>query len=88
MKIYNITEVLRSFLEAGKFPVQAYPPAYRFVFTFILPVAFLTTVPAQTMLSRSTPEWIFGAAIVAVALLAFGRWFWRFAMRYYTSASS
>ena len=88
VKIYNITEVLRSFLEAGKFPVQAYPPAYRFVFTFILPVAFLTTVPAQTMLDRSTPGWILGAALVAVALLAFGRWFWRFAMRYYTSASS
>jgi ABC-2 type transport system permease protein len=30
VKIYNVTEVLRGLLEAGRFPMVAYPTAYRF----------------------------------------------------------
>ncbi|MEO0771413.1 MAG: ABC-2 family transporter protein, partial [Cyanobacteria bacterium J06649_4] len=48
VKIYNVTEVLRSLLEAGRFPIEGYPAMYRIFFTFVIPVAFLTTVPAQT----------------------------------------
>ena len=88
VKIYNVTEVLRSLLEAGRFPIEGYPAAYRIFFTFIIPVAFLTTVPAQTMLSRSEPTWLLGSAILAAALFQFSRWFWQFALRFYTSASS
>ncbi len=65
VKIYNVTEVLRGLLEAGRYPMVAYPAVYRFFFTFIVPVAFLTTVPAQAMLDRSELTWIFGAAMLA-----------------------
>ncbi len=88
VKIYNVTEVLRSLLEAGRFPIEGYPAAYRVFFTFIVPVAFLTTVPAQAMLNRSNPLWLLGAAILAAALFQASRWFWQFALRFYTSASS
>lgn len=88
VKIYNVTEVLRGLLEAGRFPMVAYPTAYRFFFTFIVPVAFLTTVPAQTMLGRVQFGWILGAGILAIALLFISIGFWRFALRFYTSASS
>jgi ABC-2 type transport system permease protein len=88
VKIYNVTEVLRSLLEAGRFPIEGYPAAYRVFFTFIIPVAFLTTVPAQNMLGRSEPTWLLGSAILAVILFQFSRWFWQFALRFYTSASS
>ncbi len=88
VKIYNVTEVLRGLLEAGRFPMAAYPTAYRFFFTFIVPVAFLTTVPAEVILGRSEPLWLVGAGILAIALLFASRLFWRFALRFYTSASS
>ena len=88
VKIYNVTEVLRSLLEAGRFPISGYPAAYRIFFTFIVPVAFLTTVPAQTLLSRSDPLWLIGSAVLAAALFQFSKWFWQFALRFYTSASS
>ena len=32
VKIYNVTEVLRGLLEAGRFPIAAYPMAYRVFF--------------------------------------------------------
>ncbi len=88
VKIYNVTEVLHGLLEAGRFPMVAYPATYRFFFTFIVPVAFLTTVPAQAMLGRNTLVSIVGAGILALGLLCASAIFWRFALRFYTSASS
>lgn len=88
VKVYNVTEVLRSLLEAGRFPVEGYPAAYRVFFTFIIPVAFLTTVPAQAALGRSEPCWLLGSALLAAGLFQVSRWFWQFALRFYTSASS
>jgi ABC-2 type transport system permease protein len=88
VKIYNVTEVLQGLLEAGRFPMAAYPAAYRFFFTFVVPVAFLTTVPAEAMLGRGEIVWIAGAGILAIGFLFFSRYFWQFALRFYTSASS
>jgi ABC-2 type transport system permease protein len=88
VKIYNVTEVLRGLLEAGRFPVVAYPMAYRIFFTFIIPVAFLTTVPAQAMLQAVPWTWLLGSALLAVGLMVIANRFWRFALRFYTSASS
>lgn len=88
VKIYNVTEVLRGLLEAGRFPMVAYPAVYRVFFTFVVPVAFLTTVPAQAMLGRTTGTFFLGSAGLAIFALVASNLFWRFAMRFYTSASS
>ena len=88
VKIYHVTEVLRSLLEAGRYPMVAYPTAYRFFFTFVVPVAFLTTVPAEAMLGRVQVGWVVGAGVLALGLLVVSRVFWQFALRFYTSASS
>lgn len=88
VKIYNVTEVLRGLLEAGRYPVMAYPAAYRVFFTFVVPVAFLTTVPAQVLLGQSSLSWLIGAVFLAGFLFFVSTWFWRFALRFYTSASS
>lgn len=88
VKVYNVTEVLRGLLEAGRYPIVAYPIAYRFFFTFIVPVAFLTTIPAQTMLGKIEFTWLIGAFLLAIVLFFISTLFWRFALRFYTSASS
>jgi ABC-2 type transport system permease protein len=86
-KIYNATEVLRGLLDAGRFPMAAYPAAYRFVFTFVIPVAFMTTVPAELLLGRGQPNLLAVGAALAAALLVASRAFWRLALRSYTGAS-
>ena len=88
VKIHNVTFVLRSVLEAGRFPVSAYPAAYRVVFTFVIPIAFLTTVPAQAMLGRSAGQRLLLAVLLALLFGLAARLFWRFSLRFYTSASS
>lgn len=88
VRIYNVTEVLRGLMEAGRYPMAAYPALYRVFFTFIVPVAFLTTVPAEALLGKAPWSWIGGAGLLAIALLIFSHRFWQFALRFYTSASS
>lgn len=88
VKIYNITEVLKGFLEAGRYPITGYPAVYRFFFTFVLPVSFLTTIPAQSMLGEIEFTSLLGAGLLAFVLFFISTQFWRFALRFYTSASS
>ncbi|MEB3291539.1 MAG: ABC-2 family transporter protein [Synechococcales bacterium] len=87
-KIYNVTEVLRGLLEAGRFPMIAYPEAYRIFFKFIIPVSFLTTVPAETLRGHANLQEIAISGLLALGLLTLSNLFWRFALRFYTSASS
>ncbi|MGK7930060.1 MAG: ABC transporter permease [Microcystaceae cyanobacterium] len=88
VRIYNVTEVLRGFLEAGRYPIVAYPSIYRFFFTFIIPVTFLTTIPAEALLGRIQLTWLLGSGILAILLLLATHLVWQFALRFYTSASS
>ena len=88
VKVWNATEVLRYALVAGRYPVSAYPPVLRLLFTFVLPVAFLTTVPAEALLGRGSAFWAIGSLLAAGLCLIGSRLLWRFAQRFYTSASS
>ncbi len=87
-KLSNVTHAMHALLEAGRYPVAAYPPAYRVFFTFVLPVAFMTTIPADALLGRGSSAWVFGGLAIAIALLIVARLFWIYALRFYTSASS
>jgi ABC-2 type transport system permease protein len=88
VKIYNVTEVLRGLIDAGRYPMAAYPSAYKFFFTFVVPVAFLTTVPAEAMLGKGQYTALLAAGILAFVLFLGTQFFWRFALRFYTRASS
>ncbi|MCP9790946.1 ABC-2 family transporter protein [Vulcanococcus limneticus Candia 3F8] len=88
VKTWNATEVLRAALAAGRYPITAYPAGLRTLFTLVLPVAFLTTVPAEAVLGRVSGPWALASLGVAAGFLLLSRAFWRFALRFYTSASS
>ena len=88
VKTWNATEVLRALLASGRYPLQAYPAPLRLLFTLVLPVAFLTTVPADVLLGRASAPLLGLGLGLAAAFFALARGFWQFALRHYTSASS
>lgn len=88
VKTWNATEVLRAALTAGRYPISAYPLGLRSLLTLVLPVAFLTTVPAEAILGRASLEAGAASLLMASICLALCRGFWRYALRFYTSASS
>ena len=88
VKVDNVSELFTAFFAAGRFPVSAYPGWVRALLTFVVPVAFLTTVPAEAAAGRLTWAWGLGAVGVAALLLALSQALWRYALANYTSASS
>jgi ABC-2 type transport system permease protein len=88
VRVENILVIFQSLYEAGRWPVGIYPPWLRYVLTFLVPVAFATTVPAGALASRLTGPTLLGAIALAVALLTASRWFWRTGIRHYFGASA
>lgn len=88
VKVENTTELFNSLFRAGQFPVTVFPGWVRAFFTVIVPVAFITTVPAEALIGRARPGSAVAAAAVALVMLIVSRWFWRWAVSSYTSASS
>jgi ABC-2 type transport system permease protein len=86
VEVSNIMELIYTFFEAGRFPVTAFPTWVRIVLTFIVPIAFITTVPAQAVLGWLQPAGVVTGLTIAAVLFAVSRAFWRYALRHYTSA--
>ena len=88
VKIWNATEVLRAILASGRYPINAYPNSLQTIFTLIIPVAFLTTVPAELLLGKLQIQNIVLAGFISILFFGAARAFWLYALRSYTSASS
>ena len=58
------------------------------IFTFIIPIGFLTTVPAQAILNMYTQSYIYLSVLISLTFFFLTKRFWHFALRFYTSASS
>ncbi len=88
VRVENILVIFQSMYEAGRWPVGIYPPWLRLTLTFLVPVAFATTVPAEALVGRLTVQTLLGAVALAIALLAVSRWFWTVGIRHYSGASA
>jgi ABC-2 type transport system permease protein len=88
VNINNLTELFFGLLETGRHPASAYPAPMRIVISFVVPVAFISTVPAEALLGRLN-LWtaLYGIGFTVVSFTSCV-WFWRFAVRHYGSASS
>ncbi len=88
VRVENTLELFWGFYQASQFPVSVYPAWVRMMFTFFIPMAFITTVPSEALIGKFNLSSSATALLVAAILLVVSRWFWRFALRSYTSASS
>ncbi|HET8968690.1 MAG TPA: ABC-2 family transporter protein, partial [Gaiellaceae bacterium] len=88
VRMDHVNELWEGVFQTGRFPVGIYPGWLRFSVTFLVPIAFAVTVPAQAVTSRLDWQTFALAAVFAVVLFAFTRWFWRFGLRNYTGASA
>jgi ABC-2 type transport system permease protein len=86
--IDNITELFMAIYETGRFPVSVYPGWLRGVLTFVIPIAFVTTFPAAAVLSIMEKELVLMSLVLATVLFTVSSWFWHFAVKHYSSASS
>ena len=83
----GIDEVSFAFVEASRFPVQLYRRPLQTLLT-VVPVAFLTTFPAEALLGRLEAHWLLVAPAVGVVSVLAASAGWRAALRGYSGASS
>jgi len=88
VRIDNILMIFQSMYEAGRWPIGVYPPWLRSALTFLVPVGFAITVPAQGLVGRLAWPTLLGAVALAVALPLVSRWFWVAGVRHYSGASA
>jgi ABC-2 type transport system permease protein len=88
VRLDNLTYLLGAIFDTGRWPIQVFRGVWRFVFTFVFPVAVMTTFPAMALLGRLDDQTALAAIGGSVLLLVISRLVWVAAIRNYTSASS
>lgn len=87
VSVENLSVLFDALYEGARYPVSAYPGALRFLFVYLIPIAWTTTVPASTLTGRLGPGSAVAAAAVAAVAFGLARLVWRAALRRYTGAS-
>jgi ABC-2 type transport system permease protein len=88
VRMEHVLELFEGIYQTGRWPIGVYPGWLRYSVTFLIPVGFAVTVPAEAVTSRLAWSTLVGAIAFAAALFAFTRWFWRFGLRRYSGASA
>jgi ABC-2 type transport system permease protein len=88
VRVDNILNLFEGLYAAGRWPVGIYPGWLRGLLTFLVPVAFAVTVPAEALTGRLTAATLGLAAAIAGGLLLLARLVWRTGLRRYAGASA
>jgi len=88
VKVDNLSYLFGSLFDAARWPITVFRGALRIVFTFVFPIALLTTYPAMALLGKLDVKTAFGALAGGLAFAAVARRVWGRALSFYTSASS
>jgi ABC-2 type transport system permease protein len=86
VRIDNLTQLFNAIFDAARWPVGVFRGAVRFAFTFVIPLALMTTIPAQALLGTATPASLGGALLGAVVAAVAARAVWTRSVARYTSA--
>ncbi len=88
VRMDHIIELFQGIYQAGRWPVGIYPNALRLSLTFLVPIAFAVTVPAEALTKRLTAPTLVGAVVLAAVLLTVSRLVWKVGLRRYSGASA
>lgn len=86
VKVDNLTYLFSSFYDASRWPGSVFRGALSFVFTFVLPLALMTTYPAMGLLGRLGWREIAFALAGAALFTLLSRRVWKACIRRYTGA--
>jgi ABC-2 type transport system permease protein len=86
VRVDNLSHLFSSIFDAGRWPIGVFRGLARFIFTFVVPLALMTTYPAQALLGTLPARTLAGALAGAVAAFVLARLVWNASIARYTSA--
>ncbi len=87
VRVDNIEQIVWQALEAGRYPIEIYPAWLRGGLTYVIPVVFIITVPAQARAGQMKTGQGLAALVSGATMLFTSALFWRFGLKHYTGAS-
>ncbi len=87
-RLSNIVDLMYFMTGFARFPKEMYQQLTEFIFLFILPLSLVVTIPTKAILNRILLGEVGELIILTLGLFIATRMFWKFALRFYTSASS
>ena len=88
VRVDNLLYLFQSVFDVARWPSTIFRGSLAVLFTYVLPLALMTTYPALALLGRLRLGTALGALAGTVAFAAFARGVWTLSIRKYTSASS
>jgi ABC-2 type transport system permease protein len=88
VKVDNLSFLFLSIFDAARWPSTVFRGFWRVLFTVVIPLALMTTFPAEALLGRLPTGAAAAALLGTVAFAAAARAVWMRAIGRYTSASS
>ncbi|WP_394847032.1 ABC-2 family transporter protein [Pendulispora brunnea] len=87
VRIDNLMHLFISIFDAARWPSAVFRGAIRFIFTFVIPLALMTTYPAQALLGTLPVSTFVLSLLGAAIFVGLSRLVWLRALGKYTSAS-
>jgi len=88
VRVHEMVNLFQGVYAAGRWPVGIYPDWLRSTLTFLVPVAFAVTIPAEALTGRLTLLTLAGAAALTIFLVTLARGVWMLGVRNYSGASA
>lgn len=87
-RLTNIVFFMYSVSGLTRYPQEMYRQLAGYIFLFLLPITLVVTMPTRALVQKFSAIDAMMLVGFAVGLFGISRLFWKFALRYYTSASS
>ncbi len=88
VRLDNLIYLFNSIFDAARWPASVFRGLWRVLFTFVVPLALMTTSPALALLGRLAPRTAAGALAGALLFVLLARAMWMRSIGHYRSASS
>jgi ABC-2 type transport system permease protein len=88
VRLDNLSYLLSSLFDFGRWPTSIFKGVVRVFFTVVIPLALMTTYPAEALLGRLAPRTAVFGILGSLAFTLLGRVVFTRALGRYTSASS
>lgn len=88
VRIDNLWALADTVINTARQPISIFGRKIGFLLTYILPLAFVAYVPSLAFKEGVRWQWLVSGLAVTLAFVGAASWFWRYATRAYTSASS
>lgn len=88
VSMWFLSDLFEGIYQVGRWPIGVYPGWLRYSMTYLVPIGFAVTVPAQAVTHRLHWLTVVVAVVFALVVFALARRFWKFGVTKYSGASA